>query len=325
MGRPVASSSAKKKVPAPRRPTVGIALGGGGARGLAHILMLEVLDELHLRPKVIAGTSIGALFGAAYASGISASQIRAHVEATLGQRFELLRDLFSARATSLPRLWGVLSARQAVLDPHALLEVVLPSRFAHDFASLDIPLKIVATDFYAQEQMIFTSGPLRPAVAASIALPVIFQPVMHEGRALIDGGLVNPLPFDLLAGEVDLVIAVDVTGAPTPGMNRDHPTATEALFASSFIFERTIVREKLLSRQPDIYVDAGMSRFQVVDFLKFRDILAAAEPAKQRLKTQLQRVLGTETLEVLEPPIVVEPPPPRRKPRRRLLGRRSRP
>src|SRR5437867_8488131 len=80
------------------RPTIALALGGGGARGLAHILMLEVFDELGLRPKVIAGTSIGAVFGAAYASGLSAKLIRAHTEEVLSQRFDTIRQLLSARS-----------------------------------------------------------------------------------------------------------------------------------------------------------------------------------------------------------------------------------
>ena len=83
-----------------RRPSVALALGGGGARGLAHILMLEVLDELGLKPTVIAGTSIGAIFGAAYASGLSARLIRAHSEEVLSQRFGFAQALLAARNPS---------------------------------------------------------------------------------------------------------------------------------------------------------------------------------------------------------------------------------
>jgi NTE family protein len=155
-----------------------------------------------------------------------------------------------------------------------------------------------------------------------MALPVIFQPVIFEGRALIDGGLTNPLPFDLLLPETDIVVAIDVSGAPVPDPKRVAPTAFAALFSSAFLFERTIVREKLKARQPDILISAGTSQFQVLDFLKFDDILAAAEPAKERLKQQLSRVLSVETLPVLEgseaePRLIA---PPKRK-KRRLLPR----
>ena len=182
------------------RPTIALALGGGGARGLAHILMLEVFDELGIRPKVIAGTSIGAIFGAAYASGLSAKLIRAHAEEALSQRFGIARHLLSARSEPVLKILNILPIRSALLNAEALLELMLASAMARDFADLEIPLKIVATDYYAQEQAILTEGSLRTAVAASIALPALFTPVTINGRMLMDGGLTNPLPFDVLNG-----------------------------------------------------------------------------------------------------------------------------
>ncbi len=285
-------------VPA-RTPTVAVALGGGGARGLAHVLMLEALDELGIKPVAIAGTSIGAIFGAAYASGLSAREIRAHCDVILGERLGLLRELFAARTGSLLSLF---STRSALLDPAALLEVLMPRNLALDFAGLAIPLQVVASDFYAQQPVVFASGPLRRAVAASMALPVIFQPVMHEGRALIDGGLVNPLPFDLLAGKADIIVAIDVSGTPVPHDKRAYPSATEALWATAFIFERSIIREKLRSQAPDVLIEAGTGHFQVLDFLRFHDILTAAQPAKERFKTALTRVLAAAPAQIAEPP-----------------------
>lgn len=325
-----ARQSSIRQPSAERRPRIGLALGGGGARGLAHIPVLEAFDELGIKPDVIAGTSIGAIFGAAYASGLSGREIRAQAEEVLTQRFGLLRDIFAARAQAMSRFLGIFAQRSALLDAASLLETIMPARLADDFADLEIPLKVVATDFYQQEPHVFATGPLRRAVAASMALPVIFQPVVVDGRAMIDGGLSNPLPFDLLTGEADIVVAIDVSGAPVPSDRRAHPTAFEALFASAFIFERTIVREKLKSVQPDIYIEGGTSHFQVLDFLKLGDILAAAEPAKQKLKQQLQRVLGSETLVAIdapaEPVALVAPPaaPPPKQKRKLLPGRRRR-
>jgi NTE family protein len=152
---------------------------------------------------------------------------------------------------------------------------------------------VVASDFYALEAAVFSAGALRPAVAASIALPVIFEPVLIDGRSLIDGGLTNPLPFDLVDGEADLLVAIDVSGTTVPSPSRPRPTAIEALFASSFLFERSIVREKLKARRPDIYIDAGTGHYQALEFLKVRDILTAAEPAKAQLRGQLERVLSS--------------------------------
>lgn len=323
MDRSRTSGSMPQDVSMPKRqPTIALALGGGGARGLGHIPMLEAFDELGIRPKVIAGTSIGAIFGAAYASGMTARAIRAHTEDVLVNRFDLLRELVAARARGFPRFWNMFTARSALLDPMALLNILFPSRMPHDFAGLETPLKIVASDFYAQDPVVFSKGSLRQAVAASMALPVIFQPVVINGRAMIDGGLTNPLPFDLLTGEADIVVAIDVSGAPVPSDKRDHPTSMEALFASAFLFERSIIREKLKLIQPDIYIDAGTSRFQVLDFLKMEEVLKAAEPAKQRLKAQIERVLASETVAAIEDAKVERLALVQEKPKRRLMLRR---
>lgn len=321
MTKTLETSASNGKLPM-RKQTIGLALGGGGARGLAHIAMLEAFDELGIRPNVIAGTSIGAIYGAAYASGISGRELREHTRYILSQRFGLIRDLFVRRVQPFSQFLSLFGARNAILDPLAVLDMILPNAVKGTFADCEIPLKIVASDFYDQEQKIFTEGHLRTAVAASMALPVIFQPVIQDGRALIDGGLTNPLPFDLLLPEADIVVAIDVSGAPVPDPRRVAPTAFSALFSSAFLFERTIIKEKLKTRQPDILIYSGTSQFQVLDFLKCDDILTAAEPAKERLKQQLSRVLSVETLPVLEGGDVVEraiPRPERRK--RRLLPR----
>lgn len=316
------SQKAIIKRPAHSGPSIGLALGGGGARGLAHIAMLEAFDELGIKPSVISGTSIGAIFGAAYASGISGRDLREHTKFVLSQRFGLMRDLFAARSQPLQKLLNPFASRTAILDPLAVLDLVYPKGVKTRFEDLVIPLKVVASDFYEQEPTVFSSGLLRPAVAASMALPVIFQPVLHDGRAMIDGGLTNPLPYDLLHDDARIIVAIDVTGAPVPDPSRTSPTAFEALFASAFLFENSIVREKLKSSKPDILISAGTSKFQVLDFLKLDEILAAAEPAKERLKAQLDRVLSVETLAQID---AIEAPAPAVPKRRRLLSRKPKP
>ncbi len=302
-------------------PSVALALGGGGARGLAHIAVLEAFDELGIRPKAIAGTSIGAIFATAYASGLSGKQIRAHTYEVLSKRLDLVRDLYSARVRARGGFLNALAPRPAFLSAEKLLDIILPQRIARDFAHLTTPLKVVASDFYAQEAVVFSSGPLRPAVAASMALPVIFEPMVIDGRVLIDGGLVNPLPFDIVADDADLTVAVDASGAPMRRPGQDCPKAWETLFSANFIFERSIIREKLRTSQPDLYIDAGTSRFQILDFLKIDEILAAAEPAKERVKAQLSRLIEAETLSAAEPAEQL-PTPAAPRTRRPLLKRR---
>ena len=134
----------------------------------------------------------------------------------------------------------------------------------------------------------------------------------------MDGGLTNPLPFDVLDGAADLTVAIDVSGAPTPPSKRDHPSVFAALMASTQILQRTIVREKLKSRQPDIYIDVEVDDFYLLDFHRFKDVLAAAAPAKAQLKRQLARVLASHTAEVVTAAAAEAPHPPARK--RKLPG-----
>src|SRR5262245_60366375 len=200
------------------RPSIGLALGGGGARGLAHILMLEVFDELGVKPSIIAGTSVGAIFGAAYASGLSARLIRAHTEEMLGQRFEIVRQLLSARAEPMLKILNILPVRAALLKPEALLEYLLPSKVARDFAGLQIPLRVGATGFYAQAQVVVGGVPLRASLGASSASSALSTSVIADRRLLMDGELVNPFPFDIITGDVDISLAIVVSGASmSPG------------------------------------------------------------------------------------------------------------
>jgi NTE family protein len=285
-------------------PSIGLALGGGGARGLAHILMLEVFDELGLRPKIIAGTSIGALYGAAYAAGLPAREIRQLTEAALGRRLDLLRVLIGARAEPILKFLRVLPVRRALLNPEQVLASLLPPAMPQEMHDLGIPLQILATDFYEQEQVVITHGPLRSAVAASIALPALFSPVVREGRVLMDGGLVNPLPFDTLKGEADLIVAIDVSGATIGPGQHMQPTPFNAIISSSQILQRSIVREKLKAQQPDVYIDVDVAEYSVLDFHRYQKILAAAVPAQEQLRRQLKRILTShpaETLPALPP------------------------
>lgn len=301
---------------------IALALGGGGARGLAHILVLEVFDELGLRPARISGTSIGALYGAAYASGMSAKIIRAHTEEMLSQRFDLVRQIFAARATPVARLLSFVPLRNALLDPSALLEAVLPTGVARTFAELKTPLLTVACDFYSQTEIVTSAGDLRPAVAASMALPVLFAPVLIGGRAMVDGGFVNPLPFDVFppapGAGTEITVAIDVSGgAPDaqpvipatsdgrtmlPAPPATTPSAMDVLAASSQILQRSIVREKLKARRPDILIECPVDSFSVIDFHKWREVLAASAPIKEQLKRALERVLRSETVQHALPP-----------------------
>ena len=132
-----------------------------------------------------------------------------------------------------------------------------------------------------------TTGAILPAVAASMAIPGLFAPVMVRKRAHVDGGLVNPLPVDLAVPHADITIAVQVSGGPLQPDAEHLPSAIETLSSSFQIIERSLVREKLKSVRPDILLEPAIDRFRTLDFLKAGEILAAAEPIKEQLKRAL--------------------------------------
>lgn len=271
-------------------PTFALALGAGGARGLAHIAVLEAFDELGLRPAAIAGSSIGAVVGAAYAAGMGARAMRTYALATLRGRSEVMAALIAAR---VGRLSDVLAGfgNPFLIDGERLLERLWPEAVPAHFDQLGLPFTVVATDYYARAEAVFADGPLLPAVAASMAIPGFIRPVKLGERLLVDGGAANPLPFDHLIGRADVLVAVDVTGGPVPHPARA-PSAFEAMLGSLQIMQGAIVAAKLKIYRPEIVVRPAVDRFRVLDFFEARAILAAADAAKDELKRELERHLS---------------------------------
>jgi NTE family protein len=275
--------------PPPRPKTFALALGGGGARGLAHIAVVEALDEMGVRPVAIAGTSIGAAIGAAYAAGMPGQEIHRHVIALAHQRGETLGRLITARA-SRRGLFGGRFANPMLLDAEKLCAAFLPAEVPEDFDELGIPLTVLATDFHERGVAKFVAGALRPAIAASMAIPGLVRPVIHDGRVLVDGGAVAPLPFEELAGKADLILAVDVSGG-VKGHEGELPDPWECLFSTMQIMGRSILIEKLRHGSPDLLVRPNIGTFRMLDFFRASAILRAAEPAKEEVKQKLGALL----------------------------------
>jgi NTE family protein len=267
-----------------------LALGGGGARGLAHIAVLEALDDMGKRPAAIAGTSIGALIGAAYAAGMSGRDIRRFVIALAHDRAEVFRRLIATRAGTFANLFNLGFGSATLVDAEKFCQQFLPDQVPDDFGELEIPLTIIATDLYRREQAAFSSGALKPALAASIALPTVMRPVVVADRVLIDGGATNPLPFEELRGRADVVVAVDISGAPTDE-RRDIPNPWECLLATVLVMGNAITAEKIKHGAPDLIVRPRVGAFRALDFLQASAILRASEPVKAELKQKLAALL----------------------------------
>lgn len=271
------------------RPTFALALGGGGARGLAHIHVAEVLDELGIRPVAIAGSSIGAIVGAGIASGMSGREIEDHALFVLARRIEVVSRMWRTR----PATFGEMlenGLRVTQFDIKRILRAFLPDRLPMQFEDLAIPLQVTATDFYDRSQIVFESGDLFQAMAASAAIPAVFRPILHEGRLLVDGGIVNPVPFDLLRGKADIIIAIDVVGAPKA--NGKPPTSLELVLGASQIMMQSIIALKLQSTQPHILLRPPVSHIGVLDFLKVRRVLTETLPIRDELKRAIEAAIA---------------------------------
>jgi NTE family protein len=272
------------------RKSFALALGGGGARGIAHIPVLEALDELELKPVAVAGTSIGALIGAAYAAGLPGRDIRRHVIALAHDRGEMLRRLLATRVGTFADLLAASFGGTTLMDAEKFCAQFLPAPVPEDFESLQIPLTAIASDLYRRQQVAFSSGPLRPALAASIALPMLMRPVVIDDRVLVDGGATNPLPFDALRGRADAVVAVDISGAPTEG-RRDVPGPWECMGATVLVMANAITAEKLKHGAPDLVIRPNVGLFRTLDFFQASAILRAAEPAVAEIKHALKALI----------------------------------
>jgi NTE family protein len=271
--------------------TFGLALGGGGARGIAHVAVLEALDDMGVRPSAIAGTSIGALIGAAYAAGMSGKEIHRYVVSLAHNRSDMLRRLIAARGGSFATLISRGFGSASMIDAEKLCAQFMPEQVPEDFGSLAIPLTVIASDIFRREQLALSVGALRPALAASIALPALMRPVVVDDRTLIDGGATNPLPFDQLQGRADVVVAVDISGERNAG-RRDVPGPWECLVTTVMVMGYAITAEKLKHTAPELIIRPNVGTFRTLDFLQASAILRAAEPVKAEIKTRLAALLA---------------------------------
>ena len=173
--------------------TVGIALSGGGARGIAHLGVLKALKEFGVTPNVISGSSAGAMVAAFYAGGYSDEKI---IEITTGSRFFSLAHFHIGKS--------------GLFDMRAFEEIYRKHFPANTFESLSIPIHIATTDIVNGQSKFFSSGDLSKAIMASSCVPTVFEPVEHEGYMLLDGGILNNLPVEPLQGKCDKIIGVHV-------------------------------------------------------------------------------------------------------------------
>ena len=290
--------------PTKLRPRVGLVLSGGGARGAAHIGVLKVLEELHVPVDAVAGTSMGAVVGALYASGLSAAEVERLIGSldwqdafrdrppreTLNFRRKqddrefLVRMPIGLRGGSLRFPRGLIQGQKL---NEMLRAATLRVAATDDFDRLPIRFRALATDLSTGAPVVFAHGSLATAVRASMAAPGVFAPVEVDGRLLVDGGLVENLPVALArAMGVDVVIAVDVSSPLRPGKDLDSVLSVSNQMISILINRETArSREALTAR--DLVVEPDLGTMSSVDFTRVREAIDAGEAAARRGATAL--------------------------------------
>ena len=268
--------------------SVGIALGGGGVRGLGHIPALETIDACGIKPVAIAGTSMGALMGVLYAAGRSGKDIRRFVEEHIVTRHDGIKDLYGKRASLLKWLRAVRLSwtGTGLLQADSFLRYLIEQMAVTRFEDLKIPLRVVATDYYSGESIVFDSGPLLPALKASMSIPAVFVPVQHDGRILVDGGVSNNLPYDMLPASCDLTIAIDVMPARETG-TADPPRMIDATLSMFDLLVTKITTAMIEKHPPDIYFNPGLTGIRILDFDKAEEVFKQAEAAVPKLKEKV--------------------------------------
>ncbi len=270
---------------------IGLALGGGGARGLAHLLVLEVFDELGIQPKAISGASIGALIGALYASGIKARDIREYVDSHMKiKKEDHLWKLEGRNLMQMVKLLDLDFSGTGLIKGEHFSHFLYEILEAEDFSDLKIPLSVAATDFWDSSEVVFEEGPVLPAVKASMSVPGVFTPVTYQGRVLVDGACVNPVPWDLLRG-CDVVIGVNVLGRLQPSNSLKPPKAAKVVLDTFEVMQRTILSQRLRCNPPDLFLDPPITGVGIFDFHKAKIVYRQSEGIVQELREFLEKMV----------------------------------
>ncbi|WP_081997689.1 patatin-like phospholipase family protein [Wocania ichthyoenteri] len=294
------SAKAQNEDKNPHDVKVGLVLSGGGAKGLAHIGVLKVIDSLGVKIDYVAGTSMGAIIGSLYASGYSGNQ--------LDSIFKKV-DFDKIISDDLPRSSKALyerdnSEKYAITLPFDKLKIKLPSALSrgqntysllskltlhvsdiNDFSKLPIPFFCIGTNVETGEAVMLDQGSLTQSIMASGAFPSLFQPVIINNQVLIDGGVANNYPIDeLKAKGMDIIIGVDVQDGLA---NREELTSAPDVLLQINNF-RTIKDMKLKSKKTDIYIKPDITDFTVVSFSEGEKIIKRGKTAAYKKMDALE-------------------------------------
>ena len=270
---------------------IGLALGGGGVRGFAHVLVVKALDDLGLRPSIISGTSMGAIIGSMYASGVSGEAMLKMVHEHSVLKDDNLRMIYEKRDSLLEWLNVFTPSRErgGLIKAEGLFNLFVDQIKCETFEELEIPLIVIAADYWNAEEVVFNKGKLLPAIQASMAVPGVYPPVTLDGRVLIDGGVVNLVPYDHVAPHCDVTIAVDVGGSRFPD-ETPVPNIMESLLGTIDVMQEAMLNNKLKHHPPDIFIHPEIKGIRMMDFTGIEEVLEQSQPAIDELIEKLKRL-----------------------------------
>lgn len=272
----VAPGGGESAAPSVQGPKVGLALGGGAARGFAHVGVIQVLEEAGIRPVLVTGTSAGSLVAALYASGKTGSQLQ--------QIAETMEEAVFAD-------WTLPLFSRGMLRGDALARYVHQQVGGRNIEDAVLPLGILATDLNSGQGVLFQRGDIATAVRASSAVPGLFEPVPIAGREYVDGGLVAPVPVrQARQMGADYVIAVDISSQPEGNLAGD---VFQILMQTFAIMGKSINALEL--RNADLVVRPALVGVSGADFSARRRAILAGRSAMTQLLPQLRAALGTES------------------------------
>ena len=287
------------------RPKVGLVLGGGGARGAAHLGVLQVLEELRVPFDCLAGTSIGALVGGAYVAGVSPRDMeKKNVETDWGQMFDdsAGRDAVSLRRKQLDdRFYSGLEFGVTRDGLHFREGAVAGEKFNiyfnelvradpgdRDIEDLPLPLTLIATDIGTGERVALTRGNLATAMRASMAVPGVIAPVIHDGRKLVDGGLVDNVPVSEVRERCGAEVAI-VVNVGAPLLKSDEVSGVVSVVGQvvALLTEQNVIKSLSLLGPGDVYLKPELGDITVADFGRQAE---AAEAGRQAALASAERL-----------------------------------
>ena len=259
---------------------LGIAFGGSGAEGIAGISYIKALEEMDIRPDIVSGTGVGAVVAAMYAAGM-----------TSGDMIGFLGEIDFPGAKRPISLNKVKDAKCGILDGMGLEEyfqMIVPIKV---FDRLYFPMKIVAADFETGEEIVFSEGDVGSAVRSGVSVPGIFSPHEVDGALHIDGSCINPVPFDIIQDDCDVLVCIAPGVAASYDDKNAVPNVFTTLMSAYGATKKSLIKEKQKGCAVDIFENVIIDDVSSFDFVRYEDILTFCDEQKDAFKMKLEKLL----------------------------------